>query len=102
MGRVRLVAQSPDGFIYIGTDDGQLLRLSPPVSQVPKHRGSLRKTHECVDYRERATLEGLANPGVCGKTHDVWTIRECVNYPRICGLPTSVWITVEEGPFSAA
>jgi len=29
VGRVRLVAQSPDGFIYIGTDDGQLLRLRP-------------------------------------------------------------------------
>lgn len=28
-GRVRLVAQSPDGFIYIGNDDGQLLRLKP-------------------------------------------------------------------------
>lgn len=28
-GRVRLVAQSPDGFIYIGNDDGQLLRLDP-------------------------------------------------------------------------
>jgi glucose/arabinose dehydrogenase len=28
-GRVRLVAQSSDGFIYIGNDDGQLLRLSP-------------------------------------------------------------------------
>jgi glucose/arabinose dehydrogenase len=28
-GRVRLVAQSPDGFIYIGNDDGQLLRLRP-------------------------------------------------------------------------
>jgi len=26
-GRVRLVAQSPDGFIYIGNDDGQLWRL---------------------------------------------------------------------------
>jgi glucose/arabinose dehydrogenase len=28
-GRVRLVAQSSDGFIYIGNDDGQLLRLRP-------------------------------------------------------------------------
>jgi aldose sugar dehydrogenase len=28
-GRVRLVAQSNDGFIYIGNDDGQLLRLRP-------------------------------------------------------------------------
>jgi aldose sugar dehydrogenase len=28
-GRVRLVAQGPDGFIYIGNDDGQLLRLRP-------------------------------------------------------------------------
>ncbi len=28
-GRVRLVAQSPDGFIYIGNDDGQLWRLRP-------------------------------------------------------------------------
>jgi glucose/arabinose dehydrogenase len=28
-GRVRLVAQSADGFIYIGNDDGQLLRLRP-------------------------------------------------------------------------
>ena len=28
-GRVRLVAQSPDGYIYIGNDDGQLLRLRP-------------------------------------------------------------------------
>jgi glucose/arabinose dehydrogenase len=28
-GRIRLVAQSPDGYIYIGNDDGQLLRLSP-------------------------------------------------------------------------
>lgn len=28
-GRVRLVAQGPDGLIYIGNDDGQLLRLSP-------------------------------------------------------------------------
>lgn len=27
--RVRLVAQGPDGFIYIGNDDGQLLRLRP-------------------------------------------------------------------------
>jgi len=29
VGRVRLVAQSPDGFIYVGSDDGQLLRLQP-------------------------------------------------------------------------
>jgi glucose/arabinose dehydrogenase len=29
VGRVRLVAQSKDGFIYIGNDDGQLLRLRP-------------------------------------------------------------------------
>jgi len=29
VGRVRLVAQGPDGFIYIGNDDGQLLRLRP-------------------------------------------------------------------------
>jgi len=28
-GRIRLVAQSPDGFIYIGNDDGQLLRVRP-------------------------------------------------------------------------
>jgi glucose/arabinose dehydrogenase len=28
-GRVRLVAQGPDGLIYIGNDDGQLLRLRP-------------------------------------------------------------------------
>jgi glucose/arabinose dehydrogenase len=28
-GRVRLVAQSPDGYIYIGNDDGQLKRLEP-------------------------------------------------------------------------
>jgi aldose sugar dehydrogenase len=28
-GRVRLVAQSPDGFIYVGNDDGQLWRLRP-------------------------------------------------------------------------
>jgi glucose/arabinose dehydrogenase len=28
-GRVRLVAQSPDGDLYIGNDDGQLLRLKP-------------------------------------------------------------------------
>jgi glucose/arabinose dehydrogenase len=28
-GRVRLVAQSPDGFIYIGKDDGELWRLRP-------------------------------------------------------------------------
>jgi glucose/arabinose dehydrogenase len=28
-GRVRLVSQSPDGFLYIGNDDGQLLRLRP-------------------------------------------------------------------------
>jgi glucose/arabinose dehydrogenase len=29
VGRVRLVAQGSDGFIYIGNDDGQLLRLRP-------------------------------------------------------------------------
>jgi glucose/arabinose dehydrogenase len=29
IGRVRLVAQSGDGFIYVGNDDGQLLRLRP-------------------------------------------------------------------------
>jgi glucose/arabinose dehydrogenase len=29
MGRIRLVAQSKDGFIYVGNDDGQLLRLRP-------------------------------------------------------------------------
>lgn len=29
VGRVRLVAQGPDGFIYIANDDGQLLRLRP-------------------------------------------------------------------------
>jgi glucose/arabinose dehydrogenase len=29
VGRVRLVAQSRDGFIYVGNDDGQLLRLLP-------------------------------------------------------------------------
>jgi aldose sugar dehydrogenase len=29
VGRVRLVAQSPDGFIYIGCDDGNLWRLEP-------------------------------------------------------------------------
>ena len=29
-GRIRLVAQSPDGFIYVGTDgSGQLIRLRP-------------------------------------------------------------------------
>ena len=28
-GRVRLVAQSPDGYLFIGNDDGQLLRLKP-------------------------------------------------------------------------
>ena len=28
-GRVRLVAQSSDGYIFIGNDDGQLLRLVP-------------------------------------------------------------------------
>jgi len=28
-GRVRLVAQGPDGLIYLGNDDGQLVRLSP-------------------------------------------------------------------------
>jgi glucose/arabinose dehydrogenase len=29
VGRVRLVAQGPDGLIYIGNDDGQLLRVRP-------------------------------------------------------------------------
>lgn len=29
VGRVRLVAQSPNGYIYIGCDDGKLLRLEP-------------------------------------------------------------------------
>ncbi len=29
VGRVRLVAQGSDGFIYIGNDDGRLLRLRP-------------------------------------------------------------------------
>jgi glucose/arabinose dehydrogenase len=29
VGRIRLVAQGSDGFIYIGNDDGQLLRLRP-------------------------------------------------------------------------
>ena len=28
-GRIRLVAQSPDGFLYVGNDDGQLLQLRP-------------------------------------------------------------------------
>jgi glucose/arabinose dehydrogenase len=28
-GRVRLVAQGPDGYIYIGNDSGELLRLRP-------------------------------------------------------------------------
>jgi aldose sugar dehydrogenase len=28
-GRIRLVAQGPDGLIYIANDDGKLLRLSP-------------------------------------------------------------------------
>jgi glucose/arabinose dehydrogenase len=28
-GRIRLVAQGPDGFIYVGNDDGELLRLRP-------------------------------------------------------------------------
>ncbi len=31
VGRIRLVAQGPDGFIYIANDDGQLLRLRPPI-----------------------------------------------------------------------
>jgi glucose/arabinose dehydrogenase len=30
-GRVRLVAQGPDGLIYIANDDGQLIRLRPAV-----------------------------------------------------------------------
>jgi aldose sugar dehydrogenase len=29
VGRVRLVAQSPEGLIYIGCDDGKLLRIEP-------------------------------------------------------------------------
>jgi len=29
MGRIRRVAQSSDGFIFVGNDDGQLLRLKP-------------------------------------------------------------------------
>lgn len=29
VGRVRLVAQGPDGLIYLGTDDGLLLRITP-------------------------------------------------------------------------
>ena len=32
MGRIRLVAQSSDGFIYVGNDDGQLLRLAPDAA----------------------------------------------------------------------
>ena len=28
-GRIRLVAQGPDGLIYVGNDDGELLRLRP-------------------------------------------------------------------------
>ena len=32
-GRIRLVAQGPDGLIYIGNDDGLLLRLSPVASR---------------------------------------------------------------------
>jgi len=28
-GRVRLVAQGPQGQVYIGNDDGKLLRLMP-------------------------------------------------------------------------
>jgi glucose/arabinose dehydrogenase len=32
VGRVRLVAQSSDGFIYVGNDDGQLLRLRPDTT----------------------------------------------------------------------
>jgi len=31
VGRIRLVAQGPDGFIYIANDDGQLLRLRPSI-----------------------------------------------------------------------
>jgi aldose sugar dehydrogenase len=31
VGRIRLVAQGPDGFIYIANDDGKLLRLRPPI-----------------------------------------------------------------------
>jgi glucose/arabinose dehydrogenase len=29
LGRVRLVAEGPDGLLYLGTDGGQLLRLRP-------------------------------------------------------------------------
>ena len=32
MGRIRLVAQSGDGFIFVGNDDGQLLRLRPDTA----------------------------------------------------------------------
>ena len=32
-GRIRLVAQGPEGLIYLGNDDGQLLRLSPAGTQ---------------------------------------------------------------------
>jgi glucose/arabinose dehydrogenase len=32
-GRIRLVAQSGDGFIYLGSDDGQLLRLEPEATK---------------------------------------------------------------------
>ncbi|MGH9601319.1 MAG: PQQ-dependent sugar dehydrogenase [Terriglobales bacterium] len=34
-GRVRMVAQGPDGFIYIGNDDGQILRLRPAGADKP-------------------------------------------------------------------
>ncbi|MGH9601535.1 MAG: PQQ-dependent sugar dehydrogenase [Terriglobales bacterium] len=34
-GRVRMVAQGPDGFIYIGNDDGQILRLRPAGADTP-------------------------------------------------------------------
>jgi glucose/arabinose dehydrogenase len=30
-GRIRLVTQGPDGLIYLGNDDGQLLRLRPII-----------------------------------------------------------------------
>ena len=31
VGRVRLVAEGPDGLLYLGTDGGQLLRIRPPA-----------------------------------------------------------------------
>jgi aldose sugar dehydrogenase len=33
-GRIRLVAQSPEGDVYVGNDDGQLLRLAPATAGV--------------------------------------------------------------------